>query len=221
MIRKVNRFLALVAIDGVETKAHIPNSGRLAELMTEGLPVLLEKAPEGATRKTGYTLKSVGYNGGWVCIDSTVPNKLGASTILDATSPVHLAGYDTVRPEFTVGNHRFDLLVTGPGKRPTLVEIKSVTLVVDGVARFPDAPTERGRSHLATLAELAKGEYDCRALFMIQRSDATSFSPNRATDPAFADTLADVMRQGVTAQAALCKVTKREIIVERLIPIEP
>ncbi len=220
IVKKAHRFLAYVSIDGVETKAHIPNSGRLAELMTPGLPALLEKAPEGSGRKTPYSLRSVRYKGGWVCIDSTVPNRLAAATVLDPDSPLYVAGYDTVRPEFAIGKHRFDLLLTGPKKRPSLIEIKSVTLVIDGVARFPDAPTERGRSHLATLAELTDEGYDAQVVFMVQRADAKSFAPNRATDPAFGDALVAAMNGGVTARVALCKVGKRDITVERLIPME-
>ena len=43
----------------------------------------------------------------------------------------------------------------------TYVEVKSVTLIKDGIAQFPDAPTERGRKHLEELISLKK-EDPCR-----------------------------------------------------------
>jgi sugar fermentation stimulation protein A len=56
---------------------HVPNSGRLAELLLPGTPVFLTPRP-GAHRKTAFDLAFVPIPGeeGWVCIDSRVPNLL-------------------------------------------------------------------------------------------------------------------------------------------------
>ncbi|MDH5638787.1 MAG: DNA/RNA nuclease SfsA, partial [Nitrospinota bacterium] len=142
MIRKVNRFLAEVTVDGRQCQAHIPNSGRLAELMTPGRKVILERAtnPE---RKTPFTLKSVHFKNRWVCIDSTTPNALAEYLARKQKLPL-FDGYSHVRREVTMGAHRFDLRLDGEGMRPMIVEVKSVTLVKNGVAMFPDAPTKRG-----------------------------------------------------------------------------
>ena len=40
--------------------------------------------------------------------------------------------------------------------KKAFVEVKGVTLIVDGEARFPDAPTERGAKHLKELIKLKK-----------------------------------------------------------------
>jgi len=190
-------------------QAHIPNSGRLKELMTPGLEVILERAtnPE---RKTPLTLKSVRFNNRWVCIDSTTPNALAEHIARKRMLPL-FDGYSHIRREVTMGSHRFDLRLDGEGMRPMIVEVKSVTLVKAGVAMFPDAPTERGASHLRALGAMRSEDLDRMVLFIILRSDAQLFSPNVYTDPIFAQALTEVARAGVHMAAVKCAVGKRSI----------
>jgi sugar fermentation stimulation protein A len=218
LVRKVNRFRADVLLDGRVVPVHIPNSGRLTELMTPGLPVLLMRAAN-AERKTPYTLKAVRYHRRWVCVDSTVPNRLAEEWLTKGADPLTV-GYTTVRSEYSLGDHRYDFLLTGDGVDPMIVEIKSVTLVEKGEARFPDAPTARGASHVATMTRLLDEGYRGAVLFMIQRSDADRFAPNRATDPAFADTLVAARNAGIVVRALSCRVTERDIVVAGDVPVE-
>ena len=217
LVRKVNRFLAHVTLNGKTVSAHIPNSGRLTELMAPGGKVILEPAtnPE---RKTAYTLKSVWYAGRWVCVDSTIPNALAERLALEWGLPV-FHGYNTARRETTIGHHRFDLRLDGPRMRPMIVEVKSVTLVKDHVALFPDAPTQRGASHLRSLAAM-KGEYERMVLFTIQRSDARLFRPNINTDPDFAEALVYAAKAGVHICAVKCSVGKSSIRVTGPVEID-
>ncbi|MBI4665638.1 MAG: DNA/RNA nuclease SfsA [Nitrospinae bacterium] len=217
-MRKVNRFLALVEVEGEIVKAHIPNSGRLTELMTTGHEAALSKAPPGSMRKTAFTLRSVHHNGRWVCVDSTIPNRL-AEEMARSRSITLFEGYDTVRREVTVGHHRFDLMLTGANRKPLLVEVKSVTLVENGVAMFPDAPTQRGRSHLETLTRLLGEGYNCVALFIVQRDDAKSFTPNTRTDPEFSKALMEASLAGVCVKALWCEVNEREITAKGELPV--
>ena len=80
--------------------------------------------------------------------------------------------------------------------------VKSVTLVVDGVARFPDAPTSRGVRHLLELQEFARAGGRALVFFVIQREDARAVSANPATDPAFARALASARAARVLLRAA-------------------
>jgi len=216
MIRKVNRFLALVSIDGRVAQAHIPNSGRLAELMTPGLSVILEPADK-PERKTSFTLKSVRFQGRWVCVDSTLPNALAEQMAKDTVLPL-FEGYSQVRREVSMGAHRFDMRLDGEGKKPMIVEVKSVTLVKDGVAMFPDAPTIRGASHLRALAALGDEGMERLALFIILRSDASSLLPNLQTDPEFTKALRDSQKAGVHMRAVKCAVGERNVRI--LGPVE-
>ena len=207
LVKKINRFLCEVSVNNVNVLAHIPNSGRLTELMTPGRKAILLKS-DNPDRKTAFTLRSVWYNKRWVCIDSTVPNALASAL----AGSGRLFGVDLlVKREHTMGSHRFDLLLKGRDGRQTLVEVKSVTLVENGIALFPDAPTKRGVAHLNALAKLVSQGYSCEILFVIQRSDAKSFRPNVKTDNEFSEALKRAKRAGVLVKAIRCRVGRRSI----------
>ena len=75
--------------------------------------------------------------------------------------------------------------------------MKSVTLVEDGVARFPDAVTARGRRHLLELIDLKRQGERTAVIFVVQRPDARHVEAHRGADPAFADALAAAAAAGV------------------------
>jgi sugar fermentation stimulation protein A len=77
-----------------------------------------------------------------------------------------MGGLSVVRREPTYGGSRLDFLL-GDGSERLLLEVKSCTLVEEGVALFPDAPTERGTRHLMAL-ESFLGEGRASVLFLIQ-----------------------------------------------------
>ncbi len=105
-----------------------------------------------------------------------------------------------------------------PGAR-CWVEVKSASLVVDGVARFPDAITDRGRRHMLELAALVAGGEAAAVVFIVQRPDADALCAHRATDPAFADALECARAAGVLLLAATCRLTTVEIHLDRHIPV--
>ena len=106
-----------------------------------------------------------------------------------------------------MGRSRLDFLLSGPGGRKLALEVKSVTLVKDGVALFPDAVTERGARHLRELAEIAgRPGWEAAVLFVLQRSDATEIRAARSIDPGFADALAEAKEAGVRILGRRCQV---------------
>ena len=112
-----------------------------------------------------------------------------------------------LRREVRVGSSRFDFRVRPRRGRPILVEVKSVTLVEGGVARFPDAPSERATRHVRELAAHARAGGRAAILFVVQRGDACRVEPHRGIDPAFAEALADARRAGVRLRAAAFRLT--------------
>jgi sugar fermentation stimulation protein A len=215
-VRRLNRFAALVSLDGREERVHVRNSGRLRELLTVDRPVLLE--PSGsAGRQTRFTLALVRTRGGYVSLDAHVPNDLVAAGLAHRRMG-GLRGYRLLRREHVIGRHRVDFLL-GRGPRVCLLEVKSVTLVQEKVALFPDAPTTRGVAHLEQLiAARARGQL-AAMLFVIQRRDALAFSPNRWTDPAFAAALERAARAGVRLRAMTCRVTREGVMLDRCVPV--
>ncbi len=157
-VRRENRFRAIVERDGQLLAAHVPNSGRLGELFTPGAAVWVAPFADLTGRKTVCHLALVEYAGTLVSVDARLPNRLVAEA-LAAGRLTPLAGYATVRAEVRTGASRLDFLLSdGPdAARPRCwLEVKSVTLVEDGLALFPDAPTTRGVKHLEELAALRR-----------------------------------------------------------------
>lgn len=211
LVRRLNRFAVEVALDGRVVAAHLPNSGRLRELLVPGYRVWL--APRPAARKTVGDLQVVELPGGvLVSADARVPNRV----FLEAWAEGRLSefrAFDRVVPEPRLNGGRLDFRLDGPAGS-AYVEVKSITLVEGGTGLFPDAPTERGRRHLGLLAGLARQGVSAFAVFVVQRPDAERFAPNDAVDPAFGRLLRWAAAVGVGVRAYRCAVTLAEIRLE-------
>lgn len=207
-----NRFIARVILaNGQEVLAHVPNTGRMRELLTAGADVRLSYHPE-AKRKTAYTLLSVNYQGVWVCVYAAMANQIAASYL--ALKPE----VTDLKREVTFEHSRFDLGFTMNGC-PALYEVKSANLVINRTARFPDAPTDRGSRHLLELMSAQRQGYHTGVLFIVMREDADFFAPYSERDPKFAECLANCREKGVLIRALGCSVSKTEIRIDREIPV--
>jgi sugar fermentation stimulation protein A len=215
-IRRLNRFAALVQVNGRDERVHVRNSGRLRELLVPGRPVLLEPAHREG-RRTRFTLALVRLAGGYVSVDAHLPNALVEAGLRWGGVP-GCRGYRFLRREPAMGRKRADFLL-GRGNRRCLVEVKSVTLIEGGVALFPDAPTARGRSHLEHLIAACGQGLEAAVLFVIQRTDATALAPNRRTDPAFAAALMRARRAGVRIRAMTCRITRAGVWLAGTVPV--
>ena len=195
-----NRFIARVQLEGALHTVHVKNTGRCRELLVPGRPVVLARGT-GEKRKTEYDLIAVEKPGlGWVNIDSQAPNTV-ARDWLETLSP------DLLRPEYTFGDSRLDFYLEKDGEK-FLIEVKGCTLEIEGQGYFPDAPTTRGTKHLRELTRAAGQGYTCAVLFVIQMNGITRVHPNRITDPAFADALAEAEAAGVRTVFLPCTVTE-------------
>ena len=77
------------------------------------------------------------------------------------------------------------------------IEVKGVILIIDGEARFPDAPTERGTKHLKELIKLKNNGNRAVVFFLIQHPAGNSFRPNWENDPDFSKTLVEAADNGL------------------------
>lgn len=214
-IKRPNRFRAHIMIEEKEEICHVKNTGRLGELLLPGVEILVEPSDNPA-RKTKYSLICVKKDGQWVNIDSQVPNRVAQEWI---ESGGFLSDVKTVKREKTYGNSRFDLYVE-TGKERWFIEVKGVTLQVDGTALFPDAPTERGKKHVEELVECQKDGYRAAIVFMIQMKGVRSFKPFEERQPEFAAALRAAQRAGVEIRAVDCLVDGESIRADREIPVE-
>ncbi|MBI5831340.1 MAG: DNA/RNA nuclease SfsA [Armatimonadetes bacterium] len=204
LLERPNRYLARVDIDGREQFAHVPNPGRMTELMIAGRTVHLRPATN-PDRKTAWDLLGVLHETEAgvvpVCIDNRLGGKL-ARAALEQRSIPELGAYDAVRPEVRWGASRLDFRLEA--EPAVWVEVKSCTLVDDGHGRFPDAPTVRGRRHLGELTALVGEGQRAAALFVVQRDDVRSVGPNDGTDPDFGEALRAAEAAGVMLLAVRC-----------------
>jgi sugar fermentation stimulation protein A len=196
---------------------HVANSGRLEELLVPGYRMLL-KPVSGDHRKCGYDLALVDVGSALVSADARLPNTLLAEAVAQ-DRVLEFLGYTRVRREVVFGESRLDLLLEGPGG-DCYLEAKSVTLVVDGVALFPDAPTIRGVKHLNHLAQAVELGLRAAVVFVIQREDARAFSPHDVADPEFGAALRRSVDAGVEAYAYRCRVTATELTLADRVPVE-
>lgn len=215
-IKRDNRFRATVSVQGKEAWAHVPNSGRLQELFQPGRPVWLAPAT-GAHRKTSYDLKLVEYASVLVSVDARLPNPLFRETLANKKLPgFH---YPTVEQEVIYGQSRLDFRLSGSDQGICWVETKSVTLVENDIAMFPDAPTVRGRRHLQELVGARLAGDQAAVVFVVQRPDARRFQPHADADPQFAIALRQAAAAGVAIRAFTCQVSRREITIADEIPV--
>ena len=215
-VRRLNRFAALVDIDGQESMVHVANSGRMRELLVEGRRVLLKPA-SGDHRKTRFDLALVDLGKTLSSADARLPNLLVYEALEEKRLPSFLA-YNRISREVTYGESRLDIALDGPEGR-CLIETKSVTLVVDGVGLFPDAPTSRGRKHVHSLANAVKDGHRGVVVFVVQRDDARALAPNDPADPEFGVALREAVAEGVEVYAYSCRVSTTEIVLASELPV--
>ncbi len=208
-----NRFIAKVLVDGKEETVHVKNTGRCRELLTENAEVFLSLSSNPA-RKTKYDLVAVKKGSKLINMDSQIPNDVAEEWLKKG----NLFSADAViRREVTRGKSRFDFYIED-GERKIFLEVKGVTLENDGIAMFPDAPTERGVKHINELVSLKNQGYEAFVLFVIQMEEVTGFKPNDITHKAFGDALREAEKAGVTIVVVNCRVTETSIDILDEIP---
>jgi sugar fermentation stimulation protein A len=211
-VERPNRFTVVFETEKIaekSEKAHLRDPGRLKELLIPGVELLLRKAIGNPKRKTGYDVIAVLNNGRWVLINSGFHSDIAAE-ILELGLIGDISTYSIVRREYTYGKSRLDFLLKDQKDQKMLLEVKGCTLVDKGIARFPDAPTLRGKKHLEELTHAKDDGFESAALFLIIRDDVMEFTPNTIMDPDFSAALKDAREKGVKIIAYSFKNIKRQ-----------
>ena len=209
-----NRFIAHVDLNGQTETVHVKNTGRCKELLIPGTDVILEEIVNPA-RKTKYDLICVNKSGRWINMDSQVPNKAAAEWIrAGRLFPEEV----TLKTEKVYGNSRFDIYVESPCRK-AFIEVKGVTLEENDIARFPDAPTQRGVKHVEELIRCQEDGYEAYLLFVIQMKGIREFEPNWSTHPQFGEVLQKAQNAGVHLLAYDCLIREDYIEIQDPVPI--
>ena len=208
-IQRDNRFVCTVEIDGKKEKALLRNTGRLTELLVPERRIYLREKNSGKYR---FELLLVETENSLVCVNSHLPPLLLEEFLKREGYPWKA---ESIKKEVKVGSSRIDLLINGS----VLVETKSVNLVKDYTALFPDAPTSRGRKHVRELMNL-NHSLKPALVFVIQREDAAHFSPNCDTDPEFSLLVEEFAKRGFPVYAFRCRVEPERIYIEEEVPVK-
>ena len=222
-VSRPNRFIAKVRLTGgEEVTAHVKNTGRCRELLISGCTVYLQDhAGAMGKRKLRYSLIAVdkvcGRGRLLINMDSQAPNKIVGEALAGGRfsevfsdelkdMDFDFGNLSEISPEKTFGDSRFDFRLTDRDGRVCWMEVKGVTLEEKGVARFPDAPTERGVKHVCELVKAVSAGDSACIVFVIQMKGIKEFRPNDETHRAFGDALRNAHSRGVKILAFDCNV---------------
>ena len=207
-LERPNRFLTRVRLDGKIVDSHLPDPGRLKELLIPGARLLL-KYEDGIKRKTQFSTQAVYSGKTLISLNTLLPNHF-VSYLLKNHGLPFLHGWKFQKQEVTYGKSRFDFQIK-KNDLAMVIEVKSVTLVEKGIAKFPDAITERGKRHVQHLGKMAAEGLNTMVLFVVQRHDADSFQPQWDRDPKFARALLKSWENGLQVRVIKMKMTKEAL----------
>jgi sugar fermentation stimulation protein A len=212
LVQRYKRFLADVQLpDGATVIAHCTNTGSMTGCKTPGSAVYISRC-DNPHRRLAYTWEMIRINGGWVGINTLHPNRLVAEGIQTGAIG-ELQGYTSVRREVcTREGTRLDLCLEGASGL-CFVEVKNVTLAIDGAAAFPDAVSARGTKHLKELIRLKRKGHRAAVVFVVQREDCDSFRPADEIDAEYGRWLRRARRAGVEVLPYQASVTPQEIVL--------
>ena len=218
LIKRYKRFFADVKINNQIVTAHCPNTGSMMGLLEEGNEVYLLKN-ENPKRKLKYGLEIIKARKNLVGVNTHMANKIvhhGLSNNLIK----ELKENETIQAEvFFNKETRFDFLARKNGQK-SFIEVKNVTLFRDKLtAEFPDAITSRGSKHLLTLIDAIKKGYKAYLIFLVQIQNMEKFKIARDIDSEYYKNYLKAQKAGVNFLAYRCKITSKEILIEKKIKI--
>jgi sugar fermentation stimulation protein A len=217
-VERPNRFITMIKIDDEIHRSHLPDPGRLKELLFPGANLLARAAPKNSIRKTKYSTIMVNHEGQLISLVSALPNRF-VKEALEKNEISIFKDYSLVRPEIAVGRHRFDFLLKDSTGADFYLEVKSVTFVENGVAQFPDAITDRGTKHALALKKLVEEGKGAGILFVCQRPDAVSFRPMWERDPKLANAVLKANNAGVKIWCITLNVSETDMTFNKEIPV--
>ncbi len=205
LLRRRNRFLVEADVGPL----HLPNSGRMAELLRPGTPGHYLPRP---TPRTLGRLVLVEAEGVLVGVDAALANRLLELLLKEGA----LGPLEALWREVAVGGERLDFRARIGGQEAFL-EAKNCNRVEEGLALFPDAPTPRGARHLRLLATLARAGHPAFAVWFVQHPLAQAFALD-PEDRALVEAAEEAQASGVRLLAYRVRPTLEALEVEAGLP---
>ena len=215
-LERPNRFIAHGLIEGQEEIIHVKNTGRCRELLVPGAKIYLEEFDH-PHRKTKWDLIAVEKGDTLINMDSQAPNKVVGEWLFN-NDRADFQNITQMKPEAKYKNSRFDFYLERSEKK-IYIEVKGVTLEVNGVAKFPDAPSLRGVKHIQELICAREEGFEAYVIFVIKMKGIDYFTPNGETHPEFKEALIEAKEKGVKLLAYDCVVKPDELIIDKPVRI--
>lgn len=219
LLKRYKRFLADIKLGDKEFTAHVPNTGSMQSCWEPNWKCAISTS-NNPSRKMPHTLELTHNGETWIGVNTANANKL-AKLWLTQGLIEGLEGYATVTPEKKIGDSRIDFFLENHPTLPACyVEVKNVTLKLDGVAQFPDSVSERGQKHLRELMALKEQGFRAAMLYVVQREDVSVFKPAASIDAKYAQLLKEAHSKGVEIFVYQCKMGIDELGLKRSLPID-
>ena len=215
LIRRYKRFFVDVEVNNKVLTAHCPNTGSMLGLLNKGNNVWISKVDD-PKRKLKYTLDMIQSNKKFIGVNTHRANRIVEHGLQNKLFE-EFKSIKNIKAEFKYSNDtRFDFLCD-----KFLIEVKNVTLSrKDKIAEFPDAITSRGSKHLRKLIESLKQGFKPYVLFLVQIQDVTKFKIAKDIDSDYYNNFIDANKKGLNFVAYRCKLSPKEIIIEKKIRID-
>nr|WP_295901729.1 DNA/RNA nuclease SfsA [uncultured Bdellovibrio sp.] len=229
-LQRYKRFFADIEWQGQKITAHLPNTGSLKSVNNPGQHCLFSES-DNPERKLKFTLEMIkSPAGAWVGVNTATPNIIMRETLERVVGHpeivgtfAHWAHYDEAKAEYKInGETRLDFVLKKKGSdKHHHIEVKNVTLNEDGVAKFPDAVSERGQKHLRELMSLLDQGHTAELVFTVQRHDCGSFAPADHIDPEYGKLLREAYHKGVKISPLLVDLSPDSVeLSETLLPLK-
>ncbi len=218
LIKRYKRFFTDIKLNKEVVTAHCPNTGSMMGLLEKGNEVYLLKNDD-PKRKLKFGLEIIKSRGNLVGVNTHMANKI-AHHGLKNNLIKELKNNDDIKAEvFFNKETRFDFLIE-KNKQKIFMEVKNVTLFRDkNTAEFPDAITSRGSKHLLTLIDAIRKGYKCYLLFLVQIENMEYFRIAKDIDSEYYKNYLIARKAGVNFLAYRCKISSKEILIDKKLKI--
>jgi sugar fermentation stimulation protein A len=214
-IERLNRFVALVEVNGETRKALVTNTGRLEEFMVRGRKAFCVPKEGG---KTDFILVAFEDREGKGAVIDTRTQAKAFEKAVELSLVPWLKDCRIKRKEVKVGSSRLDYLFECP-EGEVYAEMKSAVLrggEEGEYAMYPDCPSTRGQRHIRELIELSKAGKRAMIFFVGAMPRVEKFKPYEKGDPEIARLLKEARKTGVGIHAlSLSLLPDGRVVLER------
>ena len=216
LIKRYKRFFIDIKYKNKTITAHCPNSGSMMGLLEKGNNIFFSTS-DNPKRKLKYTAEIINTKKGLVGINTHLANKIVLEA-LKLKKIKQLIKFNKIKTEVKFSdNTRFDFLISN-SKKKCFLEVKNVTLSRENtLSEFPDSITSRGTKHLNELVKAKKKGFESYILYLIQREDCGSFKIAKDIDQEYKIAFDEALNKNVNILCYDCKLSKKEIKINKQI----